>query len=85
VNTREELKAYDPGLAALIAEVFGDRPWRYALPTARAEQDLRHLAGYDRSRAPSFDWGPAKEKYDEVVAEKKRLRVAESAKREEPN
>jgi len=29
VNTREELKEYDPGLAALIAGVLGDRPWRY--------------------------------------------------------
>ncbi|MBN1421974.1 MAG: VCBS repeat-containing protein [Planctomycetes bacterium] len=29
VDTREELKAYDPGLAALIAETLGDRSWRY--------------------------------------------------------
>ena len=32
IHTRAQLKAYDPGLAALLAEVFGDRPWRYACP-----------------------------------------------------
>ncbi len=32
IHTRAQLKAYDPELAALIAQVFGDRPWRYACP-----------------------------------------------------
>ena len=32
IHTRAQLKTYDPSLAALIAEVFGDRPWRYACP-----------------------------------------------------
>ncbi len=32
IHTRAQLMTYDPGLAALIAEVFGDRPWRYACP-----------------------------------------------------
>ena len=33
VNTREELWDYDPRLAALIREVFGDQPWRYSYPS----------------------------------------------------
>jgi hypothetical protein len=57
VNTREELKAYDPALAALAAEVFGDTPWRYVRPDRRTEQ--AHLAGYDPSKAPHFAWEPA--------------------------
>lgn len=32
IDTRAELVAYDPALAGLIREVFGDRPWRYACP-----------------------------------------------------
>lgn len=32
IHTRAQLKVYDPDLAALIAQVFGDRPWRYACP-----------------------------------------------------
>lgn len=29
VNTRVKLKAHDPQLAAVLAHVFGDGPWRY--------------------------------------------------------
>ena len=29
VNTREEVKGKDPRLAALLAAVYGDGPWRY--------------------------------------------------------
>ena len=36
VNTRAELRAYDPTLAALIEDVFGDLPWRYAYPASPA-------------------------------------------------
>lgn len=32
VDTREELKAYDPALAALLNEAFGDGDWRYTYP-----------------------------------------------------
>lgn len=57
VDTREELREYDPQLAALIAEVYGDRPWRYVRPAERKEQ--AHLTGYDPGKAPRFVW-PAK-------------------------
>lgn len=59
VNTRSELKEYDPGLAALCAEVFGDRPWRYVRPTQRPEAERTHLAGFDPSTAPRFRWREA--------------------------
>ena len=52
--TREELKAYDPGIAKLVAEVFGDKPWRYRRPAGR--KSAAHLAGYDRTKAPRFAW-----------------------------
>jgi len=54
VDTREELKAYDPGIAKLVEEVFGDKPWRYRRPEDRAEPG--HLKGYDAAKAPTFAW-----------------------------
>jgi len=56
VNTRDELRAYDPELAKLCEEVFGDRPWRYSKPATRAAADRSHLSGYDSSTAPRFQW-----------------------------
>lgn len=56
VNTRAELKAYDPNLAALVAEVFGEGDWRYRKPMERDPADRAHLAGYDSSTAPRFRW-----------------------------
>ena len=54
VGTRAEVKAYDPELARLIGEVFGDRPWVYATPQSRPAP--AHLAGLDRTKAPRFAW-----------------------------
>jgi cyclophilin family peptidyl-prolyl cis-trans isomerase len=59
VNTRAELKEYDPALSKLCAEVFGENPWRYQKPAARAPEGRAHLAGYDASKAPRFKWRPA--------------------------
>jgi hypothetical protein len=56
IDTREKLKAYDPDLAKLLAEVYGDTPWRYARPLTRPPEDRPHLAGYDASKAPRFVW-----------------------------
>lgn len=53
VNTRAELLAYDPDLAALCREVFGDTELRYTKPTTRL---TGHLAGYDPTKAPRFVW-----------------------------
>ena len=53
VNTRAELLEYDPGLAALCREVFGDTELRYTKPATRL---TGHLAGYDPNLAPEFVW-----------------------------
>lgn len=53
VNTRAELLAYDPGLAALLKEIFGDTELRYTKPTTRL---VDHMKGYDPSKSPKFVW-----------------------------
>lgn len=59
ISTRAELIEYDPPLAALLAEVFGNEPWRYHKPRERDAAETRHLAGFDRASAPRFDWANA--------------------------
>lgn len=58
VDTRAELKAYDPNLAILCAEVLGEGPWTYQKPMSRAQKDRMHLKGYDPKKAPRFRWRP---------------------------
>ncbi len=53
VNTRVELIGYDPGLAAICREVFGDTELRYTKPQTRL---TGHLEGYDPTKAPKFAW-----------------------------
>jgi len=53
VDTRVELVEYDPGLADLCREVFGETVLRYTKPTTRL---VDHLEGYDPSAAPRFVW-----------------------------
>ena len=54
INTRSELRDYDPGLSQLLAGVFGDRAWRYSPPATRS--NLPHLRRYNPSTAPTFSW-----------------------------
>ncbi len=54
VDTREELKEYDAGLAKLCEEVFGNDAWRYQSPAAR--KTSAHLEGYDPTQSPRFSW-----------------------------
>jgi cyclophilin family peptidyl-prolyl cis-trans isomerase len=56
VNTRAELKEYDPDLAALCREVFGDIPWRYRKPMERPAEERAHLVGFDAKSSPVFHW-----------------------------
>jgi len=56
VNTRTELREYDPQLAALVADVLGDGPWRYKKPMQRDSADRAHLTGFDPAAAPRFRW-----------------------------
>ncbi len=53
VHLRSELLNYDPRLAALCKEVFGDTELRYTKPATRLGG---HLAGYDPATAPRFRW-----------------------------
>ena len=53
VHLRSELLDYDPRLAALCREVFGDTELRYTKPATRL---TGHLAGYDPATAPRFRW-----------------------------
>ena len=53
VDTRTELLEYDPGLAELCREVFGDTVLKYTKPATRLTD---HLTGYDPKSAPTFVW-----------------------------
>lgn len=53
VDTRDELKQYDPELAAMCEEVFGKTVLVYTKPTQRL---TGHLAGYDPAKSPRFEW-----------------------------
>ncbi len=56
VATRAALKEYDPKLAALCAEVFGETRWRYRKPLDREPAGRAHLVGYAATKAPRFKW-----------------------------
>jgi hypothetical protein len=66
VNTRAELLAYDPGLAALCREVFGDTVLKYTKPATRL---ISHLTGYDPAQAPKFEWPERLKKAKSVIRE----------------
>jgi hypothetical protein len=71
VNTRALLIEYDPGLAAICHEVFGDTKLNYTKPTTRL---TGHMAGYDPDKAPAFIW-PAR-----LAAERKRIQDVSEAR-----
>ena len=54
VKTRNDLKAYDPALALLIAEVFGDNDWQSTSIQMRTR--LPHLQGFNPRSAPQLIW-----------------------------
>jgi len=56
-SNRDELKAKDAPLAALLTEVYGDTPWRYVKTQRRtAVADIAHLAGLDHAAYPVFSF-----------------------------
>jgi len=67
VDTRKELREYDPGLAAFCEEVFGETKLVYSKPTTRLRG---HLAGYDPSKAPTFEWPKRLEEAKRQIREK---------------
>ena len=56
VNTRRELIEYDPDLAQLCKEVFGNGPWRYKRPSQRPGDEKKHLKELNVSAQPLFQW-----------------------------
>lgn len=56
VNTRDELRNYDPRLAALVEETVGDISWKYQKPQLRKAEDRAHLQDFDIDRTPRFVW-----------------------------
>ena len=54
IKTRDALKAYDPALALLIAEVFGDNDWRYTPAVTRTH--LPHLRGFNPQDVRSVEY-----------------------------
>jgi hypothetical protein len=75
VNTRAELVEYDPGLAAICLEVFGDTELKYTKPTTRL---TGHMAGYDPSTAPTFVWPERLKKANDMIRGKARKRDADA-------
>ena len=73
VNTRALLLEYDPGLAALCREVFGDTVLKYTKPATRLRD---HLEDYDPATAPKFVWP---ERLNKVKAEIRQKAQARSA------
>jgi hypothetical protein len=59
IRTRAQLKDYDPELAKLCKEVFGDGEWKYKRPAERKAEDVKHLPGYDTKKLPQFKWREA--------------------------
>jgi len=59
VRTRVRLKEYDPRLARLCEEVFGDSTWRYLRPSQREPAERSHLVNYDPKALPRFRWREA--------------------------
>jgi hypothetical protein len=76
VNTRAELLKYDPGLAALCREVFGDTVLKYTKPQTRL---TGHLVGYDPATAPKFEWPERLKKAKEAILRQAKARDAASS------
>ncbi len=79
VDTRKELLEYDPALAALCEEIFGDTPLAYTKPVTRLKD---HLAGYDPAGAPVFAWPERLVAAHKAVREQVAQRIAQAS--EEP-
>lgn len=54
IDTRDELKVYDPALHALLVEAYGEIDWRYEPVTERIGET--HLAAWDPAAAEPFRW-----------------------------
>jgi hypothetical protein len=73
VDTRSELVEYDPGLAELCREVFGETQLKYTKPTTRLSG---HMQGYEPSTAPTFAWPKRLQEAKQQILESARNREA---------
>lgn len=71
VNTREELLGYDPALAEICREVFGDTELKYTKPATRL---AGHMEGYNPATAPTFEWPEHLKKVKSEIRESARNR-----------
>lgn len=71
VDTRQELQEYDADLASMCEEVFGKTQLVYTKATTRL---TGHLAGYDPSKSPTFQWPSRLLKAQVKILEKARQR-----------
>ncbi|MEJ6581924.1 MAG: hypothetical protein QNL33_01910 [Akkermansiaceae bacterium] len=69
VNTRTELVDYDPAIAKLCEEIFGDNNWRYIRADHPSRANEPHLKNLDRSKLAPFGW-TSKEQTDYESAPK---------------
>ncbi len=77
VDTRDELRDYDPGLAAICEEVFGKTKLVYTKPTTRLNG---HMADYDPQAAPKFQWPERLKQAREKVKADARKRASRNEK-----
>jgi hypothetical protein len=80
IHLRSQLIEYDPGLAAMCREVFGDTELKYTKPAKRL---TGHLVGYDPAKAPTFAW-PERLKHakDEIHAQAEKRNMSANDDRE---
>lgn len=71
VNTRAELREYDPGLAWICEEVFGNTELVYTKPSTRL---TGHLDGYDPETSPVFVWPDRLNESRNAIREKAKAR-----------
>jgi hypothetical protein len=76
VHLRSQLIEYDPGLAAMCREVFGDTEIKYTKPATRL---TGHMAGYDPAKAPTFAWP------ERLAAANQQIKEAAKARDEKAN
>ncbi|MEN9576723.1 MAG: hypothetical protein RL514_4578 [Verrucomicrobiota bacterium] len=81
VNTRALLLEYDPGLAAMCREVFGDTVLKYTKPATRL---TGHLAGYDPAKGPTFVWPDRLKDVKEDIKRKAQARSVTATSAEPP-
>ena len=65
VDTRKELREYDPRLAKMLEGIFGDTELEYVKPQKRCQQG--HMEGYDYSKSPKFEWPARLKALDKAI------------------